>query len=1532
MRLRRPYIVGARQAARLRAVLGTSMTSLRTKLLAVLLVVCGGFGLGIGWLILSSTEERVLSEAKTKLSQTAARQRDRVDSSFKEKEALGLTANQLAAMAVFKPDGDPHKAHPYARDAGGALRGFSDDGVSGAFLSSRTKLTPRIERYLADTERMWSALGPIVAGDFFNLYVITEDNFIRISPPDWAMRVESDHDFSGDLFYYLADAQHNPKRWPVWTPVYYDSIIEKWMVSLIVPLYDGETFFGITGSDYTLDQMLASIGAIGPQENDLGKTFLFDEQNNILSHPDYDDAIRQRQAAMNTIFTFRDVREKGLSDVIAHRTTADFNEDGVARYWEGEETYWVCVKPLASQPWNIAVYSSQAELTHDLAGVRRNLLAALAAAVVLVAGTLAVAIRRTVLNRLLALEQAVRAFGQGQTPHYPPAGGDELGRLSQAFQAMAGKLGQHRENLEREVAEKTRDLLQKNERLQKLIAERERAEASLRVSEDRYRTLVECAPLGITRVSAEHEILMVNPALAKMVHKTPAELVGQKCYRAFEHRDEICPHCPGETVMRTGRPAEAESDVTDPDGNHRVVRMIAVPLFDPDGHVFGYIEIVEDITERKLAEVALRDSEIRQRTILECIQTGFMIIDAETHVVVEANPAALRLIGAPRENVVGRVCHHFVCPAEQGRCPITDLGQVVDCSERALLTADGQSIPILKNVTVLTLEGRDYLLESFVDLREQKRAMQQLQASEERYRAITETAQDAIMTVDAQGRVCLWNTAAEKIFGYTAEEIIGQPIAEYIFPADSDGAGLQGSERILDIVGGSAPGRTMELTACRKEGVEFPVEVSASTYQDKDGQVTVVLLRDISRRKQTEAELVKHRDHLEELVKTATAESNEATRRLQDEMKERLRAAERIAQLNDLRGRLIGPSDFIEKLKIITDGVVSVFGADFARIWMTRPGDRCASGCVHADATEGPHVCRERDRCLHLLASSGRYTHLDGEVHRRVPFGCYKIGRIASSEDAKFLTNDAENDPRVHNHAWARELGLVSFAGYRLMGADGKPMGVLALFSQRPITPEEDALLEGLAHTTEQVLNNALAEEKIRLLNESLEHRVETRTAQLVSTNEVLRQEIADRERVEEALRERESTMRAITTSAQDAIIMMDADGGVSFWNPAAERILGWTEVEAMGRNIHEFITPERFQDAHRRAFPHFQRTGEGAAVGKTLDLVAVRKDEVEIPVELSLSAIQLGGRWHAISVMRDTTERKEAEAKLAAMNQQLMAASRQAGMAEAATGVLHNVGNVLNSVNVSASLAADQVRASRVPYVGKVAEMINQHVEDLGGFVAHDEKGRKLPAYLTKLAEHLAQEQASVLVELNTLVQKVDHVKEIVAQQQALARGGTVAEDVTLVQLVDEAIRLCNLDASRHGIELVREFVDTPRLRIDKHKFIQILINLLRNAKDALKQKGGEGLRVTVRVETTGSGTARVVVRDNGVGIAPDHVTRIFTHGFTTKKRGHGFGLHGSALLANELGGRLSVEAAGLNEGASFVLELPLEPVETPQ
>jgi len=293
--------------------------------------------------------------------------------------------------------------------------------------------------------------------------------------------------------------------------------------------------------------------------------------------------------------------------------------------------------------------------------------------------------------------------------------------------------------------------------------------------------------------------------------------------------------------------------------------------------------------------------------------------------------------------------------------------------------------------------------------------------------------------------------------------------------------------------------------------------------------------------------------------------------------------------------------------------------------------------------------------------------------------------------------------------------------------------------------------------------------------------------------------------------------------------------------------------------------------------------------------------------------------------IFLDVTAQKEAAAELDQLNRRLIETSRHAGMAEVATGVLHNVGNVLNSVNVSANLVIDRLRESKIGSLPKLAALFDENAADLGRFFTSDPRGRQVPAYLGSLAKNLGAERTFVLDELDGLRKHIDHIKDIVAMQQNYARVSGVVETVAPAQLVEDALQLNAGALARHGVKLTREFQPVPLIAVEKHKVLQILVNLIRNAKYALDEGHSEEKRLHVRITAPQDERVRIEVIDNGVGIPSENLTRIFQHGFSTRKDGHGFGLHSGALTAKELGGHLTGHSAGPDTGATFTLELPL-------
>jgi signal transduction histidine kinase len=317
--------------------------------------------------------------------------------------------------------------------------------------------------------------------------------------------------------------------------------------------------------------------------------------------------------------------------------------------------------------------------------------------------------------------------------------------------------------------------------------------------------------------------------------------------------------------------------------------------------------------------------------------------------------------------------------------------------------------------------------------------------------------------------------------------------------------------------------------------------------------------------------------------------------------------------------------------------------------------------------------------------------------------------------------------------------------------------------------------------------------------------------------------------------------------------------------------------------------------------------------------MISIRQNLTEM-----LGMAERQARLESVIAVREKTE-----AELAETHKELVEASREAGMAEVATSVLHNVGNVLNSVNTSISVASERVALLKASGLGRIAALVSEHKNDLPAFFMEHPQGTRLPMFLNQLSEHFASEQQTVLRELESLRGNLEHINEIVSMQQNYAGAGGVAETLRLAEVVEDALRMNEASFERHSTHVACELDPAlPLLTLDRNKLLLILVNLVRNAKHACEEREGEDRRVTVRAQVNGNGRTRISVIDNGIGIPPENLTRIFEHGFTTRKNGHGFGLHSSALAAAEMGGSLHAQSDGPGAGATFTLELPLSPV----
>jgi len=410
-------------------------------------------------------------------------------------------------------------------------------------------------------------------------------------------------------------------------------------------------------------------------------------------------------------------------------------------------------------------------------------------------------------------------------------------------------------------------------------------------------------------------------------------------------------------------------------------------------------------------------------------------------------------------------------------------------------------------------------------------------------------------------------------------------------------------------------------------------------------------------------------------------------------------------------------------------------------------------------------------------------------------------------------------------------------------------------------------------------------------------------------------------ERTMKSLHEGERKLSSVVESTDDLVCSLDTQGRLLTANAAMRR--WYKRIFGQEARLGEPLAGPSFLAHHPDWHERFAQVLSGQPVRAE---VAYPLAEQSLAVDFCITVIAgEDGQPTGVTVFgRDVTARRQAEARLGELHRSLVDASRKAGMAEIATGVLHNVGNTLNSVNVSATLVAERLQNSRLGGLLRATELLQAHAAHLDSFFREDEKGRVLPEYLLTVSRQLAKDHERMLDEVQALTKNLEHIKSVVSMQQEHARFSGMVEQVTVSELIDDALRLHATSFERLGIQVRREYSPVPRLLVDRHRLLQILVNLLSNARHALLESGRQDKQLTLSISAQAGNLLRITVADNGIGIAPEHLSRIFTQGFTTKRNGHGFGLHASALAAEEMNGRLTCASAGPDQGATFLVELP--------
>ncbi len=395
--------------------------------------------------------------------------------------------------------------------------------------------------------------------------------------------------------------------------------------------------------------------------------------------------------------------------------------------------------------------------------------------------------------------------------------------------------------------------------------------------------------------------------------------------------------------------------------------------------------------------------------------------------------------------------------------------------------------------------------------------------------------------------------------------------------------------------------------------------------------------------------------------------------------------------------------------------------------------------------------------------------------------------------------------------------------------------------------------------------------------------------------------------------------LRKSIDHANDSMFVIEPNGRIYDVNDVACDALGYSREELVGLEVWD-IDPDFPLERWDDDWIVVQSLEEGI-----IETELITKSGSSFPAEVSVAFFTHEGDNYFCTFARDITERRESEKSNAALAQELQDVARHAGMAEVAAGVLHNVGNVLNSISVTTSLLVEQLHESKVGTLGKVAEVIDANRDDLANFLANDPRGKHFPSLFAQLANSLKAEQGCIADELTELAKNVEHIKEIISTQQSAAKHGGLREMLDPREIMEDALKLSDMLQLKSVIQFDKLYQPVPRIESEKHKILQILINLIRNAVQALETSRSASKKISLIIGTDDE-SIRFEVRDNGPGISQENLKKLFQHGFTTKKEGHGFGLHSCANFAQEMKGTLAAFSEGEGKGASFILKLPID------
>ncbi len=430
--------------------------------------------------------------------------------------------------------------------------------------------------------------------------------------------------------------------------------------------------------------------------------------------------------------------------------------------------------------------------------------------------------------------------------------------------------------------------------------------------------------------------------------------------------------------------------------------------------------------------------------------------------------------------------------------------------------------------------------------------------------------------------------------------------------------------------------------------------------------------------------------------------------------------------------------------------------------------------------------------------------------------------------------------------------------------------------------------------------------------------------------------DISKQKEAEEALRDSEKKYRLLIDNCSDPINVFDVDGNILLMNKTSAKNLGGMPEDFVGKSVKDVLP--HMKDLIDQLICSIVETGESCNFENVFELPSGKMWFITNihPVRNS------SGKIYAVhTISYDITDSKRAEEKIRILNKELklLVEDRTAELKEArkdiikkeykseladiTTGTLHNVKNILSSVKTSSDFMRKILHGDSLTGFKRANEMLRENIGNIENFICNDPKGKKLMEFYLKIEEVLDKEVQTTKKHMNRLREKVNAIENIVTTQQSYGGSIPVREHLEIIDIIEDALTMQMESIKNHSINVTKEHKRAPKINVEKTKLMHILINLINNAKDAMLGTPTEKRSITISTDSDDS-YVFIKVKDTGNGISSEDFNNIFTHGFTTKKDGHGFGLHSCASYMKEMHGEMWAESQGEGKGAEFVLKFP--------